>query len=76
MAWEKTGVKYLKTGDESGHLCSICDYPMVMVKKWAVSKSVKGKRKATMEWSIRCQCCGKEIPTAQVRYIGAAEVYI
>jgi RNase P subunit RPR2 len=74
MAWEKTGTKYLKTGDESGHLCYQCDYPMIIVKKGVVRKWSKGKKR--IEWSIRCQCCGKEIPTCQVRYIGAAEVYV
>ena len=74
MAWEKTGAKYLKTGEESGHLCSDCDYPMVMIKRRVAHKWNKGKK--IMEWSIRCQCCGKEIPTCNVKYTATADVYI
>ena len=73
MAWEATGAKYLKTGDMTGHLCYKCDYPMVMVKQRVTKKWTKKK---IMEWSIRCQCCGREIPTASVRYIATADVYI
>jgi len=74
MVWEKTGVKYLKSGDESGHLCFKCDYPMIIIKKRVANKFSKGKK--IMEWSIRCQCCGREVPTKMVRYAAVAEVYI
>ena len=43
MAWEATGAKYLKTGDETGHLCYKCDYPMVMVKQRVTKKWTKKK---------------------------------
>ena len=71
--WGNTGAKYLKTGDETGHLCYKCDYPMVIVKKgvfrnWSVRRRI--------QWLIRCQCCGREVSNRYVEYSAWAEVYI
>ena len=68
MAWEKTGAKYLKTGDESGHLCYLCDVPMIMIK---TNVNKKGGT-----WYVYCRCCGREIPTALVKYTSYTSAYI
>lgn len=68
MAWEKTGAKYLKTGDESGHLCSECDVPMT------IDKTNVNKKGGT--WYIECRCCGKKLATKEVGYTSHAPVYV
>ncbi len=65
MGWDSknTGMKYLKTGDETGHLCSECDTPMI------IDKSGKG-------WCIYCRCCGKTVSTRSVKYTESASAYM
>lgn len=67
MTWEKTGVRYLKTGDESGHLCERCSTPMIIIKKRG------GKKRG---WYLYCQGCGRKVPTEYVKYTSYAEVFV
>jgi hypothetical protein len=56
--------KYLKSGDESGHLCSRCDVPMVFEKGYLLDyngKKIFKNGKAEKEWFILCRCCGKKL---------------
>jgi len=48
MPYRNNGYKYLKTGDETGDLCAVCDRPMLIDKTGG-------------QWTIRC-CCGREVP--------------
>jgi len=65
MTWnsKNTGMKYLKTGDETGHLCSECDIPMI------IDKTGKG-------WYVYCRCCGKKVSTHDVKYTSSVSAYI
>ena len=48
MTYDNSGYKYLKTGDETGDLCIVCDRPMFIDKYDGC-------------WTIRCRC-GREVP--------------
>jgi hypothetical protein len=56
--------KYLKTGDETGHLCYYCDVPIIIKK----SKK-KGKT------YVYCPCCGERL-YGNVGYNSYDNVYL
>ena len=47
MSMDPNGYRFLRTGDESGDLCAVCDSSLV------IDKTGKGG------WKLRCQNCGR-----------------
>jgi len=58
------GEAYLKTGDESGHLCRECDLPMKIDKRGGNG------------WTIYCPCCGKELSSKMVSFAETAKAHV
>ncbi len=57
------GEIYLKTGEESGHLCQKCDTPTIIDKRGGT-------------WTIYCPCCGRELPSKKINFSEDAEVHV
>jgi len=63
--WKSTsGYRYVKTGEISGDLCSVCHSFMVMNKTKHKSRGYNGR----IGWTVYCQNCGREVEFVSYRY--------